>query len=301
MRLFFRNFSLLLAPALLLAAGCGSGLVTANSSNAAFSVTPGIGVDRHQLHRMQCDQRARRSVHQFTATLPNGSPAEVTWSVSGGDATSGPGSISASGQYTPPSYLTADRAEVVVTAALAANPSLRASSVLTVTPGFLQPLTPENVALGANGSVTITGILAEAGGSTGIHSNWPTRRQVKAKLDTGLARHHQLPARQARPSPPAQSPTPRPLRCSHRRHLRGGHGRGRLSGAGSKASAVVLVNTAGVTAIRPHIRGSCQRRSRWAAPAATTPTTTRAATRLWTAAAARWARSSKTRASANTC
>ena len=37
--------------------------------------------------------------------------------------------------------------------------SLRASSVLTVTPGFLQPLTPENVAVGANGSVTITGFL----------------------------------------------------------------------------------------------------------------------------------------------
>jgi hypothetical protein len=101
--------------------------------------------------------------------LTNGSPAKVTWSVEGGDATSGPGSINSSGQYTPPSYLTADRSEVVVTAALEANPSLRASSVLTVTPGFLQPLTPENVALGANGSVAITGVLAEAGGTAGIH------------------------------------------------------------------------------------------------------------------------------------
>jgi hypothetical protein len=108
-------------------------------------------------------------VHQFAATLAGGGAADVTWSVSGGDAKSGPGSIHPNGQYTPPSYLTADHADVVVTATQAANPSLQASAVLTVTPGFLQPLTPENVALGANGSVTITGILAEAGGSAGIH------------------------------------------------------------------------------------------------------------------------------------
>ena len=40
---------------------------------------------------------------------------------------------------------------------------------LTVTPGFLQPLSPENVALGSNGTVTITGYMAEAGGTTGIN------------------------------------------------------------------------------------------------------------------------------------
>ena len=43
------------------------------------------------------------------------------------------------------------------------------TAVLTVTPGFLQPLTPENAALGANGSLTITGYLAEAGGSARIN------------------------------------------------------------------------------------------------------------------------------------
>jgi hypothetical protein len=177
MRLFFRKFSLLLAPALLLAAGCGSGLGTANSPNAAFSVTPGTGVIDTNCTGCNATSSQGISVQQFTATLPNGSPAEVTWSLSGGDATSGPGTINASGQYTPPSYLTVDRAEVVVTATLAANPTLRARSLLTVTPGFLQPLTPENVALGANGSVTITGFLAEAGGSTGINfelANSPT-------------------------------------------------------------------------------------------------------------------------------
>jgi hypothetical protein len=100
--------------------------------------------------------------------MANGSAAPVVWSVSGGDAVAGPGRINAAGDYTPPSYLTVDRAQVVVTARLAANPGITANTSVTVTPGFLQPLTPENVALGANGTVMITGKLAVAGGSEGI-------------------------------------------------------------------------------------------------------------------------------------
>ena len=105
-------------------------------------------------------------VEQFSAALTGGGAAAVTWAVSGGDANSGAGTISAGGQYTPPSYLTADRAQVVVTATLSAGAT--ATAVLTVTPGFLQPLTPENAALGANGQITVNGILAEAGGEAGI-------------------------------------------------------------------------------------------------------------------------------------
>jgi hypothetical protein len=58
---------------------------------------------------------------------------------------------------------------VEVTAALKSDPSIRATSILIVTAGFLQPLTPENVALGPNGTVSITGVLAEAGGEAAIH------------------------------------------------------------------------------------------------------------------------------------
>ena len=58
--------------------------------------------------------------------------------------------------------------------------SSKANAVLTVTPGFLQPLTPENVALGANGQVTITGYLAEAGGTTGINYALSTRERGRA-------------------------------------------------------------------------------------------------------------------------
>jgi hypothetical protein len=169
MRLYFRNLPMLLAPALLMAAGCGGVMGTANSSNVGFSVTPGASSIDTNCTGCNATGANGALVHQFAATQTNGSPAEVTWSVSGGDATSGPGSINANGQYTPPSYLTSDRAEMVVTATHAANPSFRASSVLTVTPGFLQPLTPENVALGAGGTVAITGFLAEAAGTAGIH------------------------------------------------------------------------------------------------------------------------------------
>ena len=92
----------------------------------------------------------------------------MTWSVSGGDAVTGAGSINSVGQYTPPAYLTADRATVTVTATSTTDRSLTASTKLTVTPGFLQPLSPENLALGANGEVTLTGYIAEAGGTTKI-------------------------------------------------------------------------------------------------------------------------------------
>ncbi len=116
-------------------------------------------------------------MHQFSATLPGGGAAPVTWTASGGDPASGPGKINDQGQYTPPAYLTNDRAEVQITATLKSDPTLRATSSLTLTPGFLQPLTPENAAVGPNGSVTVTGYLAEAGGTSEIRfalSNTPT-------------------------------------------------------------------------------------------------------------------------------
>lgn len=108
-------------------------------------------------------------MHKFLVSAPEGSSSGVNWSVSGGDPVSGAGTITAGGQYTPPNYLTRDRAEVVVTAALKSDPNVRAESVLTITPGFLQPLTPQNAALGPGGALTLTGYLAEAGGASEIH------------------------------------------------------------------------------------------------------------------------------------
>jgi len=157
---------MLLAPALLLAAGCSAGRVTADPSNSTFAISPGTGSVDTNCTGCNAASAQGASVEQFAATLTGGGAANVTWSVSGGDANSGPGSITSAGQYTPPPYLTGDRVEVLVTATL--NSTTAATALLTVTPGFLQPLAPENAALGANGQVTFTGYLAEAGGYAGI-------------------------------------------------------------------------------------------------------------------------------------
>jgi hypothetical protein len=162
-----RTLAILLAPALLVLAGCTAGHVTADPSNGSFSISPGVGAIDTNCTGCNATSTKGTSVEQFTATLTSGGAAPVTWSVSGGDANSGPGTITSAGQYTPPPYLTNDRVAVLVTATL--NSTTAATAVLTVAPGFLQPLTPENAALGANGQLTITGYLAEAGGYTSIN------------------------------------------------------------------------------------------------------------------------------------
>ena len=153
----------LLAPALLALAGCG-GSSSSSTSNGAFTISPGSGtIDTN------CTGCNNGSVEQFAATLSSGGAAAVTWSLSGGDARGGKGSITSGGAYTPPGFLTADSVKVTVTASLVSNPSSTASATLTITPGFLQPLSPENAAVGAGGTLTITGVLAEAGGTTKIN------------------------------------------------------------------------------------------------------------------------------------
>jgi hypothetical protein len=164
-----------LPPVLLAAVGCTAGPVNANLSNASLTLSPGTGIVDTNCTGCNASTSHGSSVEQFTAIVAGGAAAPVTWSVTGGDTSSGPGNISSTGQYTPPTYLTADRVQVVVTASL--NGAATASAIVTVMPGFLQPLTPENLALGANGQVTVKGFLAEAGGQEGITfalSNSPT-------------------------------------------------------------------------------------------------------------------------------
>jgi len=165
----FRTLAILLAPVLLFAAGCATGGVSANPSNATFSIAPGTSSIDTNCTGCNATSSQGSTVEQFTATLSGGGAASVTWSVSGGDPNSGAGSITSHGQYTPPGYLTEDRAQVVVTATLESNTATTATAVLTITPGFLEPLTPENAAISANGQATITGYLAEAGGSAAIN------------------------------------------------------------------------------------------------------------------------------------
>jgi len=167
MRLSMMDLSVLLAPALLAVTGCSVNHLAATPANSTFSISPGIGSIDTNCTGCNAASAQGASVERFTATLASGGAAKVTWSVSGGDANTGPGTITSEGQYTPPPYLTADRVPVLVTATLESNTT--ATALLTVTPGFLQPLTPENAALGANGQVTITGYLALASGNSGIN------------------------------------------------------------------------------------------------------------------------------------
>jgi hypothetical protein len=148
-------------------AGCGSGGVSANPSTGVFAIAPGTASFDTNCTGCNASAANGAAAEQFTATLSSGGAASVTWSVSGGDTNSGAGTITSAGLYTPPSYLTSDSVQVVVKATPTGG-GAAATSVLTLTPGFLQPLTPENAALGAGGAVTVTGYLAEAGGSLHI-------------------------------------------------------------------------------------------------------------------------------------
>lgn len=137
-------------------------------TNAALTLSGGeAGIDTNCTGCNATRERGT-AAYRISATEADGAPAEVTWTLSGGDARAGAGTINAAGEYTPPGFLTADRADVTVTAHLMANPAIAASMHLTVTPGFLEPIAPENVALPAGGTVTLTGRLAQAGGNGAI-------------------------------------------------------------------------------------------------------------------------------------
>ena len=159
----FNTLAILLAPAVLIVVGCGGHVAAAGANGMAAVV----------VQATTAHVETTATTH-FAATLPSGDPAQVKWSVSGGDPAAGPGRISASGIYTPPAYLTQDSVTVKVSATLQApdkDSVLKSTDTaqLTVTPGFLQPLTPGNVAVGLGTSVTVSGSITEVGGTGGIH------------------------------------------------------------------------------------------------------------------------------------
>jgi len=158
---------------LLLAAGCGtfpgsSGGGFAISSSAATVATTG------QL--------------QFKAMEPDGTPAAVQWSVSTtqNGPSLGAGSIDATGLYTPPNALSADSVAVEVAAHLESDPSRITSETITVTPGFLQPLLPENAALSQGGTLEASAQIAEVGGGT-VH--WSLSDSAMGTLSQSSCQH----------------------------------------------------------------------------------------------------------------
>lgn len=224
------------------AAGCGIGRVAATPSNSTFSISPGTDVLDTNCTGCNATTRTGGTVHQFSATMAAGGPAAVTWSVYGGDPTSGPGKITASGQYSPPGYITADSVQVLVTATLIANPAIAATSVLTVTPGFLQPLTPENAATGAGGTINFTAYLAEAGGSTGISFSLADTPSGNSGGLGSLSPPNCQRDRQNFTSCTVTYTAPAVIQATTATYVVA-----TVHASGSKASATVLLNTAGVS------------------------------------------------------
>lgn len=152
---------LLLGPATIAAAGCGGHVSAFGPASENLSVhADSMRIDTNGTTRL-------------SATLASGEPANVQWKLAGGDPSAGTGSVNADGVYTPPAYLTRDSVAVQVqattTGAAATPANVSAASVaLTVTPGFLQPLSPGNLSVGPNGSATVSGSISEVGGTGGI-------------------------------------------------------------------------------------------------------------------------------------
>ena len=153
--------AMLLAPVLLVVAGCGGRV-------SAFG---GLTEQAVAIHA-SATHIDTNATTRYSATLANGEPAKVEWSVSGGDPSAGPGRIAADGLYTPPNYLTQDNVTVEIHATLTDasrnTPAAASAASLTVMPGFLQPLTPGNLALGPGARITISGSMTEVGGNGGI-------------------------------------------------------------------------------------------------------------------------------------
>jgi hypothetical protein len=134
---------------LLLAAGCGAMRSSAGAGSLIISADKVI-----------FDTTATA---QLTARVTPGGSANVKWAVAGGqnDPSLGQGSVSPNGVYTPPALLSRDQVQIVITATLRSDPAATASYLLTITPGFVQVLSPETATLTPGGVIQVTGQIAE--------------------------------------------------------------------------------------------------------------------------------------------
>ena len=150
MRVQYRLF-LGVQSALLLLAGCGAISVPAGSSTSTLLVY----ADKPAIDTT--------TTNRFTAHMASGAAANVLWTIAGGqnDASLGQGTVDANGLYIPPALLSRDRIQVEVQARSRSDPSLITSYLLTITPGFVQVLTPETASLAPGGTVQVTGAIAE--------------------------------------------------------------------------------------------------------------------------------------------
>jgi hypothetical protein len=172
---FLRSLFACAIPLVLVMAGCGGG-PSSNPSNGSLTIAPGTA---------SIDTNGQV---QFTATQPNGSPATgVTWAITTGtndNTTLGQGSVGPTGLYFPPSGLSKDSVQVQVQATLTSNAFNPVSAVVTVTPGFIQTVTPENATVASGASVPLTATIAELGGGS---VNWSLSTAPSAGSSPGSA------------------------------------------------------------------------------------------------------------------
>ncbi len=147
-----RPIAVFLLPLALLVAGCGG--FANGAGNADFHVNPAIP---------NLDTNTQQT---FAATLNTGARADVTWRATNGDIKAGAGTFGPNGLYTPPTFLTQDVVQVRLIASLKNNPASNVAVTLTVHPGFLQPLSPENATLSLGSTIDIQGTLAEVSAGT---------------------------------------------------------------------------------------------------------------------------------------
>jgi hypothetical protein len=166
------SFKLTLPALCLLLAGCGAVSSSAGAGgNSLFVYASKTSIDT-------------TVADQFSARLPSGTSANVQWMIASGqnDAAFGQGTVNANGLYTPPPLLSRDRIQVQLVATLRDDPRVAASYQLTVTPGFVQVLTPETASLPPGGTVQVTGQIAEVNAGA-IH--WSLATSASGGSDPG--------------------------------------------------------------------------------------------------------------------
>jgi hypothetical protein len=171
MQFLRRHSALALSALFVFVAGCGVGQFGSVSANGIFSVSA------------SSTAATSNGQIQFSARLPSDDPASVVWSVSGDNASSlGQGHINANGLYMPPSALSQDAVHVQVTARLKNDPAEIASRTITVTPGFVQSLLPENASLTPGASLEATAEISEVNAGS-VH--WSLSTDAPPGSDAG--------------------------------------------------------------------------------------------------------------------
>jgi hypothetical protein len=142
---------LLLASLALGVSGCGSINYAAQAGDGSFAL------------RASATSVATNGQVALQAVLPSGESAPVAWQIASGTnaASLGQGHIDANGIYTAPGSLSADSITVRLEATISSEAKSTASLAVTVHPGFVQPLLPQNVALTPGATAEVTAQIAE--------------------------------------------------------------------------------------------------------------------------------------------